>query len=73
MHDQRKTEVNVLGYRIERVHAFDDRGRIAVRWYEVLAPESGTLLGSFAHRAEAEREIVARELGVWRRTAAAAA
>lgn len=71
MHDQRKTEVNVLGYRIERVQSFDDRGHVAARWYEVLAPESDALLGSFAHRAEAEREIVARELGAWRRTAAA--
>ena len=71
MQEQRKTEVNVLGYRIERVQILDDHGRLAVRRYEVLGPESDTLLGSFAHRAEAEREIVARELGAWRRPAAA--
>jgi len=62
MRDQRHTEVNVLGYRIERVRTLDERGDIAAQWYEVLAPESQALLGSFAHRAEAERDIVSREL-----------
>lgn len=62
MRNQRHTEVNVLGYRIERLQAFDDHGGIAAQWYEVLAPESDALLGSFAHRAEAEREIITREL-----------
>ncbi|MBA8883768.1 hypothetical protein [Dokdonella fugitiva] len=62
MRDQRRTEVNVLGYRIERVRRFDERGDVAVQWYEVLAPESQALLGTFAHRAEAERDIVTREL-----------
>ena len=62
MRDQRHTEVNVLGYRIERVLTLDERGDIATQWYEVLAPESQKLLGSFAHRAEAEREIISREL-----------
>jgi len=62
MRDQRHTEVNVLGYRIERVLTLDERGDISTQWYEVLAPESQTLLGSFAHRAEAEREIISREL-----------
>jgi len=40
----------------------DERGDIAAQWYEVLAPESHALLGSFAHRAEAERDIVTPEL-----------
>lgn len=62
MRDQRHTEVNVLGYRIERVRTFDERGDITAQWYEVLAPESQALLGSFAHRAEAERDIISREL-----------
>jgi len=62
MRDQRQTEVNVLGYRIERVQTFDTRGDIAAQWYEVLAPETQTLLGSFVHRAEAERDIITREL-----------
>lgn len=62
MRDLRHTEVNVLGYRIERVRTLDERGDIAAQWYEVLAPESQALLGSFAHRAEAERDIVSREL-----------
>jgi hypothetical protein len=62
MRDQRHTEVNVLGYRIELVRTLDDRGDIAAQRYEVLAPESQVLLGSFTHRAEAEREIISREL-----------
>lgn len=62
MRDQRHTEVNVLGYRIERLQKIDDCGSVAAQWYEVLAPESETLLGSFTHRAEAEREIITREL-----------
>ena len=62
MRDLRHTVVNVLGYRIERVRTLDERGDIAAQWYEVLAPESQALLGSFAHRAEAERDIVSREL-----------
>lgn len=62
MRDQRHTEVNVLGYRIERVRTFDERGDVAAQWYEVLAPESQALLGTFAHRVEAERDIVTREL-----------
>jgi hypothetical protein len=71
MRDQRHIEVNVLGYRIERVRKLDDRGDIATQWYEVLAPESGALLGSFAHRAEAERDIITRELDALPRAAAA--
>lgn len=62
MRDQRHTEVHVLGYRIERVLTLDEHGDIAAQWYEVLAPGSQALLGSFAHRAEAERDIVTREL-----------
>ena len=69
MNEQRKTEVNVLGYRIEHVQILNDRGELATRWYDVLGPESGTLLGSFPHRAEAEREIVSRECNEWRRSA----
>ena len=62
MQAQRHCEVNVLGYRIERVRKFDHHGYLAAQWYEVMGPESGGLLGSFAHRAEAEREIITREL-----------
>lgn len=62
MREHRRTEVNVLGYRIERISTFDVQGDIASHWYEVLAPESQAVLGRFAHRAEAEREIVTREL-----------
>lgn len=70
MNEQRKTEINVLGYRIERVQILDAYGQLATRRYDVLGPESDTLLGSFAHRAEAEREIVTRELQQWRRPGA---
>ncbi|MEO7433646.1 MAG: hypothetical protein ABIR62_16875 [Dokdonella sp.] len=71
MRDQRHTEVHVLGYRIERVRQFDHQGEMVVQWYEVLAPESAALIGSFAHRAEAEREIVSRELNALQRPVAA--
>lgn len=71
MRNQRHIEVNVLGYRIERVRQFDARGTVATQWYEVLAPGSDAVLGSFAQRAEAEREIVARELRALPRPAAA--
>ncbi|MDR2011502.1 MAG: hypothetical protein LBQ20_00355 [Rhodanobacter sp.] len=63
MPHKRKTEVNVLGYRIDSVRKFDECGEVSARWYEVLAPESMLVLGTFTHRVEAEREIVARELG----------
>lgn len=62
MREHRRTEVNVLGYRIERVSHGDARDDAASYWYEVLAPETQAVLGRFAHRAEAEREIVTREL-----------
>jgi hypothetical protein len=71
MQAQRHCEVNVLGYRIERVRRFDQHGYIAAQWYEVMGPESGHLLGSFAQRAEAEREIIARELAALPRAGAA--
>lgn len=71
MRDRRLIEANVLGYRIERVSAFDERGDIAAQWYEVFAPETGALLGCFAQRSVAERDIVARELNRPLRTAAA--
>lgn len=71
MRDKRHTEVNVLGYRIELLQKLDDFGNVAAQWYEVLAPESAMVLGSFAHRAEAEREIVARELCALPRPSAA--
>ena len=71
MRDQRRIEVNVLGYRIERVMTFKDSGELAARWYRVLAPESGNVIGTFAQRAEAEREIVSRELRALPRSVAA--
>jgi hypothetical protein len=71
MRDQRHTEVNVLGYRIERVQKLDERGDVATQWYEVLAPDSGAILGAFAHRAEAERHVITRELDALPRAAAA--
>lgn len=71
MRDRRLIEANVLGYRIERVSTFDERGDVAALWYEVFAPETGALLGCFAQRSVAERDIVARELNRPLRTAAA--
>ncbi|HET6545281.1 MAG TPA: hypothetical protein VFG55_00885 [Rhodanobacteraceae bacterium] len=57
----RHTEVNVLGYRIQRVEESDQLGPIA-RWYEVLAPASDQVIGSFAGRPAAERHIIRLEL-----------
>ncbi|WP_300618830.1 hypothetical protein [Dokdonella sp.] len=71
MRMQRHTQVNVLGYRIERIQHIDAYDEVAAQWYEVLAPESDRVLGRFAHRAEAEREIVTRELAALPRAAAA--
>ena len=71
MPERRKIEVNVLGYRIERVTTLDDYGQLETRRYDVIGPESDTLLGSFAQRAEAERAIITRELAAWQRSAAA--
>lgn len=71
MRERRSIEVNVLGYRIERVQAFDDQGDVASQRYEVLAPGTQTLLGSFAQRVEAERAVIARELAALPRSAAA--
>lgn len=71
MRHQRHIEVNVLGYRIERVRQIDAQHEVTMQWYEVLTPESGHLLGRFAHRAEAERAIVTRELAALPRAAAA--
>ena len=39
--------------------------------YEVLAPGTQALLGSFAQRVEAERAVIARELAALPRSAAA--
>jgi len=61
MRQHRRTEVNVLGYRIERV-SHDELSGDGAYWYEVLAPETQAVVGRFAHRAEAEREVVSREL-----------
>lgn len=70
MRHQRHIEVNVLGYRIERIRQIDAEGEVTMQWYEVLAPESQEVLGRFAQRAEAEREIVTRELAALPRAAA---
>lgn len=70
MRHQRHIEVNVLGYRIERVRQIDAQQEVTMQWYEVLAPESDRVLGRFAQRAEAEREIVTRELASLPRAAA---
>jgi hypothetical protein len=67
---RRTGEISVLGYRIERVEDCDEQGRVAL-WYEVLAPDSGAVLGSFADRVQAERHVVGLELSTMHRRAAA--
>jgi hypothetical protein len=77
MNVSRHTEVNVLGYKIDHVHAHpvmpDVAGTHFARadglesWREVLCPVSGGVLARFASRAEAERFIIDRELASARR------
>lgn len=62
MREQRVIESDLLGYRIERVQSFDGCGELATRRYDVIAPGSHAVLGSYAQRVEAERAVVAREL-----------
>ena len=69
----RHTEVNVLGYRIDRVsqrYVPDQTAASAhspASWREVLCPKSGSVLARFTSRAEAERFIIERELASARR------
>lgn len=70
MRMQRHLESDLLGYRIERVRRLDAHDEVATQWYEVLAPDSGDVLGRFAHRAEAAREVVSRELAAQPRAGA---
>jgi hypothetical protein len=77
MNTSRHTEVNVLGYRIDHVHARpvvqDVAGADSAyangldSWREVLCPDSGGVLARFSSRAEAERYIIDRELESARR------
>jgi len=56
MPSQRLTEVDILGYRIDRIDAPDSPA------WEVLAPENAAVLARFADRESAERFIILREL-----------
>jgi hypothetical protein len=79
MNTSRHTEVNVLGYRIDHVHAHAHRAAPDVAcldsarangldsWREVLCPDTGCVLARFSSRAEAERYIIDRELDNARR------
>ncbi|HEY0179393.1 MAG TPA: hypothetical protein VGC30_07155 [Dokdonella sp.] len=69
MRHRRDVVTELFGYRIERVRAFGEHGDVTAQWYEVLAPGTGAGLGGYAHRAEAERAIVARELTATRTAA----
>ena len=69
MDTRRRTEVNVLGYRIEHVLTVHDQpvvtGFADTRtggWHEVLSPFGDEVLGTFTSRADAERYIIEREL-----------
>lgn len=67
MRNVRRVEVNVLGYRIQRIESPGHPE--AEGAYEVLAPDSDELLSCFPNRLEAERYIVTRELSAARRVA----
>ena len=58
MQQQRRTEANVLGYRIDRI-VLDSP---ASERFEVVSPEGDHTLASFSDRPAAENFIVMREL-----------
>ncbi len=58
MSAQRLTELNILGYRIDRISPESS----ADRHYAVIGPERDELLGTFADRPAAERFVIMREL-----------
>jgi hypothetical protein len=62
MQNQRLTEANILGYRLDRI---DGENRRNVR-YEVLGPDRKDVIGHFADRTSAERFIVQREMDMMR-------
>jgi hypothetical protein len=62
MQNQRLTEANILGYRLERIDGENQRN---VR-YEVLGPDRDDVIGRFSDRTSAERFIVQREMGMIR-------
>lgn len=62
MRMQRQLESHLLGYRIERVRRVDAGNEVTAQWYEVFAPDSDLLIARHAHRAQAQRAIIAREL-----------
>ena len=58
MHNQRLTEANIFGYRLDRI---DEVNRQSSR-YEVLGPNDSGVIASFPDRPSAERFILMREL-----------
>ncbi len=58
MQAHRKTEANILGYRLDRI----EDGLPETLRYEVSAPDSGMAIASFLDRPSAEQFIVLREL-----------
>ncbi|MEO7013991.1 MAG: hypothetical protein ABI127_06730 [Dokdonella sp.] len=58
MHNQRHTEANILGYRLDRIEADHPEKT----HYEVTCPENGNIIARFRDRPAAERFIVTREL-----------
>jgi hypothetical protein len=58
MQNQRLTEANILGYRIDRI----EQAARATSHYEVLGPDNDAVLASFLDRPSAEQFIVMREL-----------
>ena len=55
---QRQTEANILGYRLDRIEGTHARSLC----YEVHGPDDGSVIASFPDRSAAERFIVTREL-----------
>lgn len=70
MRTLRTLETRALGYAIQRVDERDHLGTVSASWYEVLSPQDGSVIGTGADRAEAERVVIARELDIARRAVA---
>ncbi|MDC8015097.1 hypothetical protein [Tahibacter soli] len=70
MRTLRTLETRALGYAIERVDERDHLGTVRASWYEVLSPQDGSVIGTAADRATAERVVISRELDIARRAVA---
>jgi len=58
----RHAEPTILGYRIERIDEYDERGLLQAMRYEVFCPQTGATLGSHASLRAARKHVILHEL-----------